>query len=113
MEINKLNGQPALMNVLESAHPLNAPQAVDQESGSQPVELKKEQVERIADALEQFTASMGRELKFQVHEESKRVQVSVIDPRDDRVIKKIPPDEILALAVSIERAVGLFLNRVL
>jgi uncharacterized FlaG/YvyC family protein len=113
MEIKKLDGQPALQNVHASAQPPKTPQEFDQEGGQQPVELKKEQVERIADALEQFTASMGRELKFQVHEESKTVQVSVIDPRDERVIKKIPPDEILALAVSIERTVGVFLNKVL
>jgi uncharacterized FlaG/YvyC family protein len=82
-------------------------------SGTHGAELQHEQVEQIARTLEQFTASLGKELSFHVHEESNRIQVDVIDPRDKRVIRKIPPDEILELAASIEKTVGLFLNRIL
>jgi uncharacterized FlaG/YvyC family protein len=82
-------------------------------SGGDAVELSLGQVEQIARALEHYTLSIGKELKFRIHEESDKLQVSVVDPKDNRVIRKIPPDEILALAVSIEKAVGLFLDRIL
>ncbi len=75
--------------------------------------ITPEQLQHVARAVEQFTSSMGRELKFHIHEESETLQVDVIDPEKNKIITTIPPDEILALAASIEETVGVFLNRVL
>jgi uncharacterized FlaG/YvyC family protein len=114
MEINTLNSEPEILDTKGPVTPpAPPPKKIEGENGKDPVELQPGQIEQVARALEQFTSSMGKELKFHVHEESNRIQVDVIDPRSEKIIKKIPPDEILALAVSIERTVGLFLNRIL
>jgi uncharacterized FlaG/YvyC family protein len=46
-----------------------------------------------------------------VDRDSEQIQVKVIDPEKDEVIRKIPPDEILKLAESIESMLGTIMNR--
>ena len=114
MEISKLHSEPELLGPQGAAEtPAARPDRPAPEPDPSFPEVGTGQLDKVAKALEQFTASMGKELQFQVHEESDRIQVNVIDPRDKKIIKKIPPDEILALAASIEKTVGLFLDKTL
>ena len=53
---------------------------------------------------------MGVELKFHIHKGTNKIQVDVIDPEKNKVIRKIPPDELLNLAASIEQMVGVFMK---
>jgi flagellar protein FlaG len=58
-------------------------------------------------------SSIGVSLKFNIDERTDMVQVEVRDPETDKLIRKIPADEMLDLAASIENMVGLFLDRAL
>ena len=58
-------------------------------------------------------SSLGVNLKFNIDERTDMVQVEVRDPKTDKLIRKIPADEMLDLAASIENMVGLFLNKAL
>ena len=58
-------------------------------------------------------ASIGVSLKFNIDERTDMVQVEVRDPETDKLIRKIPADEMLDLAASIENMVGLFLDKAL
>lgn len=78
------------------------------------ISLTDKDIEKIASAtnsIREYMDSMQVKLEFQIHEESNQVQVSVVNPENEKVIRKIPADEILELAASIEEMVGLFLNR--
>ena len=58
-------------------------------------------------------SSLGVNLKFHIDEKTDTVQVEVRDPETQKLIRKIPADEMLELAASIEKMVGLFLDRAL
>ncbi|RQD61857.1 MAG: hypothetical protein D5R98_06080 [Desulfonatronovibrio sp. MSAO_Bac4] len=78
------------------------------------ISLTDKDIDKIASAtnsIREYMDSMQVKLEFQIHEESNQVQVSVVNPENEKVIRKIPADEILELAASIEKMVGLFLNR--
>ncbi|MFN2266995.1 MAG: flagellar protein FlaG [Desulfonatronovibrio sp.] len=76
--------------------------------------LTDKDIDKIASAtnsIKEYMNSMQVKLEFQIHKESNQVQVSVVNPENEKVIRKIPADEILELAASIEEMVGLFLNK--
>lgn len=67
----------------------------------------------MTEAVESYLNSLGVNLKFNIDDQTDIVQVEVRDPKTDKLIRKIPADEMLALAASIEQMVGLFLNKVM
>ncbi len=71
----------------------------------------REKLTELAGAMEQFLKVMGTELKFRIDERTNLVQVEVFDPQKDKVIQKIPPDDLLKLAASIEDMVGVFVDK--
>ncbi len=62
-------------------------------------------------SVREYVHSMGVKLEFRIHQNSDQVQVTVVNPDNEKIIRKIPPDEILDLAASIEKMLGLFLNK--
>lgn len=70
-------------------------------------------LQHVAEAVESYMHSLGVNLKFHIDERTDIVQVEVRDPDTDRLIRKIPADEMLDLAASIEKMLGLFLNTTL
>lgn len=71
----------------------------------------REKIGQLAEAVEGFLQVMGTELKFNIDERTDHLQVEVIDPDKDKVIQKIPPDDLLKLAASIEDMVGVFVDK--
>lgn len=69
------------------------------------------EVDKVSNALEQFWKAMGVSLIFKVDKETDIIQVEVIDPSTNKVIKKIPTDEILHMAASIRNSVGIFIDK--
>lgn len=51
------------------------------------------------------------QLSFTVHKETERLVVKVIDPADGKVIRQIPPEEVLELAVKLQEMIGLLLDK--
>jgi uncharacterized FlaG/YvyC family protein len=52
----------------------------------------------------------NRRLDFEVDEDTKRVIVKVIDTKTDKVIKEIPPEQIVQLAAKIQEMIGLLVD---
>ena len=69
-----------------------------------------ERIEKLSRSIEDYINSLGVELKFHIHKETNKIQVDVIDPVKNKIIRKIPPDELLKLAASIEKMVGVFMD---
>ncbi|GAU08015.1 flagellar protein FlaG [Desulfoplanes formicivorans] len=99
------------------AAPLQQEHAVD--SGDAPHEgqsfpsrnVQETEIDKVSNALEQFWKAMGVSLIFKVDKETDIIQVEVIDPSTNKVIKKIPTDEILHMAASIRESVGIFVDK--
>ena len=76
-------------------------------------EISLQKLQHLTEAVDSYMASIGVSLKFNIDERTDTVQVEVRDPETDKLIRKIPADEMLDLAASIENMVGLFLDKAL
>jgi flagellar protein FlaG len=65
-----------------------------------------EAVEKLRSAGDLF----NKRLDFQVDEETNRIVVKVIDTKTDKVIKEIPPEQLLHLAAKIQEMIGLLVD---
>lgn len=74
-------------------------------------DLSLQKLENMTGAVESYLSSLGVNLKFNIDERTDMIQVEVRDPETNKLIRKIPADEMLDLAASIEQMVGLFLNK--
>lgn len=74
-------------------------------------DISLQKLQNVAEAMDAYMTSLGVNLKFNIDERTDTVQVEVRDPKTDRLIRKIPADEMLELAASIEKMVGLFLDK--
>jgi uncharacterized FlaG/YvyC family protein len=63
-------------------------------------------VEKLRSAGDLF----NKRLDFRVDEETNRIVVKVIDTRTDKVIKEIPPEQLLHLAAKIQEMIGLLVD---
>lgn len=72
-------------------------------------EEETELTEKVSN-LNDFVQNISRDLQFSVHKESGRTVVTVIDSETEEVIRKIPSDEVLKIAESLENLSGLLLK---
>lgn len=63
-------------------------------------------LKRIAEVMESYVRSMQRDLKIQVHGETGTIMVKVISEESGKVIREIPPKELLDLAAKMEEMTG-------
>jgi len=52
----------------------------------------------------------NKRLDFRIDEATNRIVVKVIDTRTDKVIKEIPPEQLLHLAAKIQEMIGLLVD---
>ena len=52
----------------------------------------------------------NRRLDFEVDEDTNRIIVKVIDTKTDKVIKEIPPEQLVQLAAKIQEMIGLLVD---
>jgi uncharacterized FlaG/YvyC family protein len=75
-------------------------------SGAQYKTFVDQAVEKLRSAGDLF----NKRLDFRVDEATRRIVVKVIDTRTDKVIKEIPPEQLLHLAAKIQEMVGLLVD---
>lgn len=68
--------------------------------------LLDEAIVKLRDAFDIFS----RRLDFEIDEKTNRIMVKVIDTKTDKVIKEIPPEQIIQLAAKIQEMVGILVN---
>lgn len=105
--------------------PANLPEALARASGNteqvkgyvaQAVKSGKmdgQALQGLSKALEKFTEGLGVSLKLHVHEGSGTIQAEILEASGKKVLRQIPPDDILDLAVSIRKFSGLLARRTL
>ncbi len=76
----------------------------------QPETLESSQMsELVADIKNEMIRNVG--LQFVVHEDTGRVVVTVIDESTGKVIREIPPSEVLKLAENIDKMIGIIFDQ--
>lgn len=73
-------------------------------------DVSKEQLELLAEKLQEFVSSLNKGLQFSVHEESGRDVIKVIDRESEEVVRQYPSEEVLELVAKLSDAAGNFIN---
>lgn len=81
----------------------------NQEVTAQP--LEREQLEQMAQQLQDFMGEMNRSLQFQVDEDSGRDVIKVLDKATGDVIKQYPSEEVLSLVSKLSETAGLLIDQ--
>jgi flagellar protein FlaG len=86
--------------------PSGASQAstVTEEQPTNPAQ--QEQVEQAVEDINDYLQSVGRDLSFAVDEDSGRTIITVIDSETQEVVRQIPPEELLNLALNLQDVGG-------
>lgn len=81
----------------------------NQEVTAQP--LEREQLEKMAQQLQEFMGEMNRSLQFQVDEDSGRDVIKVIDKSSGELIKQYPSEEVLSLVSKLSETAGILIDQ--
>jgi flagellar protein FlaG len=63
---------------------------------------EREEAEQAARALEEKTREMGRNLRFEVDDDSGTTVIKVVDPATDEIVRQIPSEEAVARAAALQ-----------
>lgn len=91
--------------------PLQSVERVSERAPEDSLRKDKEILDAAGKKLEEALAERGLKLKYHVDEASDTVQVEIVDPESGKVVRKLPPDEILKLARSVREMARGFLDR--
>lgn len=74
-------------------------------------EVPREEVEKATGKLNRLMGLIDKRLKFEIHEQSNRVMVKIIDEKSGEVINEIPPKKILDIMSSLQEIIGLLVDK--
>ncbi|NMA02961.1 MAG: flagellar protein FlaG [Clostridia bacterium] len=66
-----------------------------------------EGVEILNDTMELY----NHKLHFEVHEDTKRLKVAIVDKETEEIIKEIPPEELLDMLAKIQDIIGILIDK--
>ncbi|HEY8345002.1 MAG TPA: flagellar protein FlaG [Bacillota bacterium] len=89
-----------------SPTPLDRKKQEEKSSGENWLQVLSERVRQLNETLRIF----DKRLRFDIHEETRRIMVKVINAETEEVLREIPPEKILDLVASIEKAIGLIVD---
>ena len=81
----------------------------NQEVTAQP--LEREQLEKMAQQLQEFMGEMNRSLQFQVDQASGRDVIKVLDKNSGELIKQYPSEEVLSLVSKLSETAGILIDQ--
>jgi flagellar protein FlaG len=81
------------------------------ENANAPVDVSREKIENISQALENYVQSTQRDLHLKVHGDTGKIMVQVFAKSDGKLIREIPPEELLNLAAKMEEMVGVLFSK--
>lgn len=86
------------------------PEQQTEQVGRQATKEAREELESAVNQLNQTANAFHRSVRFNLSHESGQVQVSVVDTDSDKVIREIPPKEMLNMAKRIHDFIGVILD---
>ncbi|WP_338363074.1 flagellar protein FlaG [uncultured Pseudoalteromonas sp.] len=105
-DVNKTDEQSP-QNQLNNQY---AQQGIETNS-SQNQQLAREQLEKVAQQLQEFMGEMNRTLQFQVDEDSGRDVIKILDKTSGDVIKQYPSEEVLSLVSKLSESAGILIDQ--
>ncbi|HNV70725.1 MAG TPA: flagellar protein FlaG [Candidatus Ozemobacteraceae bacterium] len=87
------------------------PGQVNSEVAAQPQDIRERDLKDAVDKMSQTAQIFDRSLKFQIHEETNTMMVAVVDTNTNKVIREIPPKEILDMFARMQDYLGLIFDK--
>ena len=81
------------------------------QQSSEKDELGREQLEKMAQQLQDFMGEMNLSLQFQVDEDSGRDVIKVVDKNSGELIKQYPSEEVLSLVAKLSETAGFLIDQ--
>ncbi|GAB6180182.1 flagellar protein FlaG [Desulfotomaculum defluvii] len=73
--------------------------------------FNKGQAEQAIDKLNKTMETYNTELRFKLHEKSGEYIVKIINPKDDTVIREIPPERVLNMVAYFREILGIVVDK--
>ncbi|MCK8094919.1 flagellar protein FlaG [Pseudoalteromonas sp. A3] len=86
-------------------------QQSSEDNSSQNQQLEREQLEKVAQQLQEFMGEMSRSLQFRVDEDSGRDVIKILDKTSGDVIKQYPSEEVLSLVSKLSESAGILIDQ--
>lgn len=108
IEIGKIGADQTIQKSYDvKLGPERKDQAMD---STQQMDVQLDQSVQIADGLDSIANAFNKGIRFQVHKESERMYVEIVDRATGEVIKQIPPEEMLRIAAKFQEFLGLIID---
>lgn len=109
MRVENIGQQP---KDLLPNYPLNKPFKTSNHPEQKELKgVEADKIKKLIPALNNYLEEQEISLKFKVEGDRNRLQVNLIDTKTNKVVQKIPPDEVLNIARYIESMVGIFVDK--
>ncbi len=105
-----LDAQGQIQNNPEHPNKPKSPAKETDQSLNELMEKSRDKLDRIAKAMENYVQSIQRDLRIRIDEKTDEVVIQVISKSEGKIIRQIPPEELLKLAAKMEEMTGLLLN---
>jgi len=105
---NKVSLAKGIDNNITQGKNVTEQEAVDKVDDKQPLTL--EQLEKVAQQLQDFVGEMNRGLEFSVDKDSGRDVIKIIDKSTGDLVKQYPSEEVLTLVAKLSDMVGGFVD---
>jgi flagellar protein FlaG len=86
--------------------PTEQVQTTQATENQKPIIQSEQEVQQAVEDINDHFQSMGRDLSFSVDKDSGRTIITVIDSETQEVVRQIPPEEVLNLALNLLDAGG-------
>lgn len=83
----------------------------EQDNNTENQPLEREQLEKVAQQLQDFMGEMNRSLQFQVDQDSGRDVIKVLDKNSGELIKQYPSEEVLSLVSKLSETAGILIDQ--
>jgi flagellar protein FlaG len=71
----------------------------------------EDMMKRVAEAMDKYVRSTQNNLEIKIHEGTGRILIKVVSQETGEVIREIPPEEMLDLAVKMEEMAGVLFHK--
>jgi flagellar protein FlaG len=69
------------------------------------------EVQAAAQAVNETLSSLHQQVEFRMDPDTKSIVIRLVDKQENRVLRQVPSEEMLAIARSLDRMRGLLLSR--
>jgi flagellar protein FlaG len=104
--LNEQNIEKSAQNTLEKKEDVAAENKTKASEASKAVVMTPDQLEKVAQQLQDFMGEMNRSLEFSVDKDSGRDVIKVLDKGTGDLVKQYPSEEVLTMISKLSNVTG-------